>query len=86
MGEGYGCSSKCNYTVAGGMPLCPFFYIRYVLFFTSDKEAFLYIRLTPIFNRQVTKDCTQQLGHHACFTCEVNGRSLTCVLYMHIFL
>ena len=28
---------------------------------------------TPIFNRQVTKDCTQQLGHHACFTCEVNG-------------
>ena len=27
----------------------------------------------PIFNRQVTKDCTQQLGHHACFTCEVNG-------------
>ena len=36
---------------------------------------------TPIFNRQVTKDCTQQLGHHACFTCEVNGRSLTCVLH-----
>ena len=36
---------------------------------TSDKEAFLYIRL----RRQVTKDSTQQLGHHACFTCEVNG-------------
>ena len=59
-------------------------------FFTSDKEAFLCIRLrmTP---QQVTKYSTQQLGHHACFTCEVNGRSLTCVLYtcsccMHIFL
>ena len=58
-----------------------------VAFFTSDKEAFLCIRLRmtpPIFNRQVTKDCTQQ-----CFTCEVNGRYLTCVLYtccLHIFL
>ena len=43
---------------------------------------------TPIFNRQVTKDCTQKLGHHACFTCEVNGRSLTCgavhMLHAHL--
>ena len=42
-------------------------------FFTSDKEHLIKDD-TPIhvFNRQVTKDCTQQLGHHACCTCEVN--------------
>ena len=58
-----------SYTVAGGCRC------------TSDKEAFLYIRLrmTPQYSidrSQRRKDymyCTQQLGHHACFTCEVNG-------------
>ena len=50
-----------------------------LFFFTSDKEAFLYIRLrmTPQYSidrSQRRKDyCTHQLGHHACFTCEVNG-------------
>ena len=59
-----------SYTVAGAGCRC-----------TSDKEAFLYIRLrmTPQYSidrSQRRKDymyCTQQLGHHACFTCEVNG-------------
>ena len=45
---------------------------------TSDKEAFLYIRLrmTPQYSidrsqrRKNYMYCTQQLGHHAC---EVNG-------------
>ena len=58
-----------SYTVAGGCRC------------TSDKEAFLYIRLrmTPQYSidrSQRRKDymyCTQQLGHHACCTCEVNG-------------
>ena len=48
-------------------------------FCASDKDD------TPIFNRQVTKDSTQQLGHHACFTCEMNGRSLhACCTYMYV--
>ena len=44
---------------------------------TSDKEAFLYRHLQYSIDRsQRRKDymyCTQQLGHHACCTCEVNG-------------
>ena len=69
MGEGYGC---CNFQ-------CSF--IHSCSCSTSDKEAFLYIRLrmTPQYSidrSQRRKDymyCTQQLGHHACCTCEVNG-------------
>ena len=56
--------------------------------FTSDKEAFLCIRLrmTP----QYSIDRSQRTVHNSWVTmhCEVNGRSLTCVLYtccMHIF-
>ena len=66
MGEGYGVATSIKFiTVAG----------------TSDKEAFLYIRLrmTPQYSidrSQRRKDYmyhTQQFGHHACFTSEVNG-------------
>ena len=59
-----------SYTVTGGLPAIVAF---------LDKEAFLYIRLrmTPQYSidrSQRRNDyCTQQLGHHACFTCEVNG-------------
>ena len=65
-----------------------FVIVSKVAFFTSDKEAFLCIRLrmTP----QYSIDRSQRTVHNcACFTCEVNGRPLTCVLYtccMHIFL
>ena len=75
MGEGYGCSNfQCSTLHTQLLAGCRC---------TSDKEAFLYIRLrmTPQYSidrSQRRKDymylyCTQQLGHHACFTCEVNG-------------
>ena len=68
--EGVAIWEKDN-TVAGGMPC-----VKIRLFFTSDKEAFR-LRMTPQYSidrSQRRKDyCTQQLGHHACFTCEMNG-------------
>ena len=73
MGEGYGCSNfQCSNAIK---------FIHSCRRCTSDKEAFLYIRLrmTPQYSidrSQRRKDymyCTQQLGHHACCTCEVNG-------------
>ena len=79
MGEGYGCSNFQCSTLATTIKFsmqagchC----VKSSLYFTSDKEAFLYIRLrmTPQYSTdrsQRRKDyCTQQLGHHAC---EVNG-------------
>ena len=54
-----------------------------------DKEAFLCIRLRMTPQYSIDRSQRGQLSHHACFTCEVNGRSLTCVLYtccMRIFL
>ena len=75
MGEGYGCSNFQRSTLHTQLQTgcrC-----------TSDKEAFLYIRLRMIPQYSIDRsqrrkdymylDCTQQLGHHACFTCEVNG-------------
>ena len=69
-----------------------FVIVSKVAFFTSDKEAFLCIRLrmTP----QYSIDRSQRTVHNSwvtmhALTCEVNGRSLTCVLYtccIHIFL
>ena len=53
MGEGYGCSVLIHSCSRS----------------TSDKEAFLYIRL----GHKDYMYCTQQLGNHACCTCEVNG-------------
>ena len=75
MEEGYGCSNLIHTQLQAGCHC------------VKTEEARQIKDGTPIFNRQVTKDCTQQLGHH--HACEVNGRSLTCVLYtccMHIFL
>ena len=68
MGEGYGCG---NFHFALQLQLN-----SYIPLHVSDKEAFLYIRLrmTPQYSidrSQRRKDYTM-LGHHACFTCEVN--------------
>ena len=81
MGEGYGCSNFQCSTLASAIKFIHSCRRAAIVafFFTSDKEAFLYIRLriTPQYSidrSQRRKDyCTQRLGHHACFTCEVNG-------------
>ena len=95
MGEGYGYSNfQCSPNAIKFIHSCNRS--------TSDKEAFLYIRLrmTPQYSidrSQRRKDymyCTQQLGHHACCTCEVNGfvqipslhACCTHACSMHIFL
>ena len=67
MGEGYGCSNfqwqmQLNSYIVAGRLLC-----------TSDKEAFLYIRLRMTSIDRSQRTVHNQLGHHARFTCEVNG-------------
>ena len=75
MGEGYGCSNFQCSTLANAIKFihsCG----RAAVVHQIRKPFVHQIKDdTPIFNRQVTKEdyCTQQLGHHACFTCEVNG-------------
>ena len=73
MGEGYSCSNFQCSTLANAIK-----FIHSCRWAAADKEAFLYI-MTPQYSidrSQRRKDymyCSQQLGHHACFTCEVNG-------------
>ena len=73
MGEGYGCSNFQCSTLANAIK---FIHSCRRLHYTSDKEAFLYIRLrmTPqysILDRSQRR--TNSWVTHACFTCEVNG-------------
>ena len=52
-----------SYTVAGGLPLYIRFFVHQIKDDTLDRSQ----------RRKDYMYCTQQSGHHACCTCEVNG-------------